>query len=147
MNTENRYFDAGLLILRAGLGLSYIFIHGMPKITGGPEEWANIGKAMSNLGIGIFPVFWGFMAAISEFLGGIFMLLGFVFRPALLMIGITMIVAFSQGLANGQTFARSVYPLELFVVLMGMAFTGPGRISIDNYIFGKKIFLYERTDV
>jgi putative oxidoreductase len=137
-STNSKYNDIGLLIIRLGLGLSYIIIHGAPKITGGPERWANVGGALSSFGIDFYPVFWGLMAAIAEFFGGICLLLGFVFRPALFLMCITMIVAFGQNLSGGQAFSRAVYPLELFVVLFGMIYTGPGRISLDYKLFSRK---------
>lgn len=135
---DNKYGDIGLLIIRIGLGLSYVIIHGAPKIVGGPERWAGIGGALNNFGIDFYPVFWGFMAAFAEFAGGALLLLGFFFRPALFLICITMIVAFGKGLAEGQTLAKAIYPLELFVVLFGMLFTGPGTISMDNLLFNRK---------
>ena len=68
-----KYFnaDTGLLIIRVGVGLSFIFLHGGPKFFGGPEVWERIGCGMGNLGIDFAPVFWGFCAAAAEFLGAI----------------------------------------------------------------------------
>ena len=63
----NKHRHIGLLVLRIGIGLMFI-LHGAPKLFGGPEKWGQIGGAMSSLGIGFAPAFWGFMAAVSEFL-------------------------------------------------------------------------------
>ena len=76
-----KYRDEGLLILRIGLGIMFI-LHGLPKMMGGPEQWAGLGMAMGNLGITFAPAFWGFMAAFAELVGGICLLLGIMLRPA-----------------------------------------------------------------
>ena len=34
----DRYRDLGLLVMRVGLGLSFM-AHGWPKLVGGPETW------------------------------------------------------------------------------------------------------------
>jgi len=138
--TSGIYTDIGLLIIRVGLGLSYIIIHGGPKIMGGPEKWADIGDAVGIFGISFAPVFWGFMAAFAEFFGGLSLMLGLLFRPALLLIIITMIVAASQTLSKGDPFSKAAYPLELMVVLMGLIIIGAGKYSLDNLIFNKRKF-------
>ena len=50
MNAIDRYRDVGLLILRVGFGLSYIYFHGSYKLAGGPEFWADNGEAMPTSG-------------------------------------------------------------------------------------------------
>ena len=68
---NDRYTNIGILFIRIGIGLMFI-LHGWPKFTGGPEKWAGLGAyGMGTLGINFLPVFWGFMAAAAEFLGGI----------------------------------------------------------------------------
>ncbi|HCA99259.1 MAG TPA: DoxX family protein, partial [Porphyromonadaceae bacterium] len=42
MRKDKNLLQAGLLLLRVGIGVS-IFFHGLPKITGGPETWTAIG--------------------------------------------------------------------------------------------------------
>ena len=66
----NKHRHIGLLVLRIGIGCMFI-LHGAPKLFGGAEKWTQIGMAMASLGIGFIPAFWGFMAAISEFFGGV----------------------------------------------------------------------------
>jgi len=65
----HKYKDYGLLILRIGIGGMFIF-HGAPKMFGWPERWERIGASMASVGIKFVPVFWGFMASFSEFIGG-----------------------------------------------------------------------------
>ena len=58
----DRYRDLGLLILRVGFGLSFFWYHGYPKLAGGPETWARIGDAVSNIGITFAHPAWGLAA-------------------------------------------------------------------------------------
>jgi len=107
-------------------------IHGMPKILGGPEMWEQLGQAIGFLGIDFFPAFWGFMAALSETIGGFFLLIGFMYRPACGFIFITMFVAATMHLGNGDGFIRASHAIENGIVIFSMIFIGPGRISIDE---------------
>ena len=127
-----KYRDAGLLILRLGLGLMFC-LHGLPKLAGGPKLWTALGKNMAHLGIDFFPVFWGFMAAATEGIGGILLILGFCYRPVCLLLTFTMVIAslkLHHDKADFQSAASR--PIELAIVFLGLAFIGPGRFSIDK---------------
>ncbi len=127
-----KYRDAGLLFLRIGLGAAFI-IHGLPKLTGGPKLWASLGKNMSELGIDFLPAFWGFMAAATEGIGGIFLILGFCYRPVCLLLTFTMIVAtLTLASAKNADFTTYSHPLKMAVVFVSLAFIGPGKFSIDK---------------
>jgi len=127
-----KYRDAGLLILRLGLGAAFI-IHGLPKLTGGVKVWTSLGKSMGLLGIDFFPAFWGFMAAATEGIGGIFLILGFCYRPVCLLLTFTMTVAtLTLAAPKDRDFKTYSNPLKLAVVFLGLAFIGPGRFSIDK---------------
>ena len=60
------YKNFGLLIIRLGLGLSFI-MHGYPNMFGGPPVWKDLGTVMRTVGIDFAPTLWGFMAAFAEF--------------------------------------------------------------------------------
>lgn len=141
-NFSENLREAGYLILRIGIGFM-IMMHGLPKILGGPETWAFLGGAMENLGITFFPVFWGFMAAITEFLGGIFIMLGLFHRIAAILLTFTMGVAVLMHVANGDPFMEPgvsdiAYPLELGIVFLALFFMGPRKWAVDNLIWKKK---------
>lgn len=127
----NKYRDFGLLILRIGLG-SMFMLHGAPKILGGPEKWEKIGMAMSSLGIEFIPVFWGFMAAFSEFIGGICIIFGIFFTPACILLGITMAVAVNMHLSRGDGFQTASHAIESGIVFLSLIFIGPGKYSLDE---------------
>src|SRR3989339_2123980 len=84
--------DLGILVMRTVIGTSFVFLHGFSKISGGLESWRKIGMATANVGIHFSPAFWGFMAACSEFFGGICLILGLFFRPAAFLILCVMTV-------------------------------------------------------
>ncbi len=127
-----KYRDAGLLVLRLGLGVMFL-LHGLPKLTGGPKVWAGLGGSMKNLGIDFFPIFWGFMAAITEGIGGLLLVIGFFYRPTCLLLTFTMVVATLKHYSGGDNFMMvTSRPLELAIVFFGLAFIGPGRFSIDK---------------
>ena len=127
-----KYRDAGLLFLRIGLGAVFI-IHGLPQLTGGPKLWAVLGKNMAELGVHFMPAFWGFLAAATEGIGGIFLVLGFCYRPVCLLFTFTMVVD-TLALASGKSPAFTVYwdSLKMAVVFFSLAFIGPGKFSIDK---------------
>ena len=131
----DRYRDIGLLLLRIGIGIMFV-LHGYPKITGGPEKWAMIGGAIGNLGIHFAPVFWGFMAAVSEFCGGLLLIVGFLSRPACVLLTITMIVATSMHIGKGDGFAQYSHALESGILFLSLFLIGPGRYSVDEQLCG-----------
>jgi putative oxidoreductase len=131
---NGKLFDSALLIIRLGLGLSYMWIHGLGKITGGMARWSKLGEAVRAVGIDFLLPFWGFMAAFAEFFGGFLLLLGFLFRPAAALILITMLVASSNHIYKGDPVSKIAYPLELALVLIALLLLGPGKYSINGYL-------------
>ena len=52
--------DAALLVLRVGIGVSFVFVYGADKITGGPSTWVDLGQNMALFGVTFWPTVWGF---------------------------------------------------------------------------------------
>ncbi|MGZ5244021.1 MAG: DoxX family protein [Bacteroidia bacterium] len=130
-NYPDKYKDIGLLILRIGIGIMFM-VHGYPKITGGIEKWEALGHSMSTLGIAFMPAFWGFMASFAEFFGGLMIVLGLFFRPAVALLFITMLVATTKHVAAGDGFGKYSHAAESTFWFLGLFFTGPGRYSVDE---------------
>jgi hypothetical protein len=59
------YRNFGLLIIRVGLGLMFIY-HGLPKLAGGVETWRGLGYINQNVGIPFCRYFGALMAAATE---------------------------------------------------------------------------------
>lgn len=128
-NVLERYRDVGLWFLRLGTGLYIAFGHGWGKISGGPETWSQIGDAMELFGIGFVPVFWGFMSAVAEFIGGLCVAAGFLFRPALVLLVINLAVAATMHVTTGQGSPERA--LIYGIVFLSLLFIGPGPYSLD----------------
>jgi putative oxidoreductase len=124
---ENK--DLGILIFRIGIGIMYIF-HGLPKVMGGIETWEGLGKSMSHLGITFAPVFWGFCAAFAEFGGGILLIAGIFFRPAVAALFFTMGVATWMKISTGGDFKDFAWPLEMAIIMLSFLMIGPGKYAL-----------------
>lgn len=131
------YRNIGLLLLRLGLGVMFI-LHGAPKLFGGPEVWTEYGSAMQYIGIDLAPMFFGFIAGICEFFGGIFLILGLLFTPALILLVIVMIIATVKNIALGVPFSTFSHSIELAIVFFSLLFIGPGKFSLDHRLQMKR---------
>ena len=126
-----KYKEFGLLILRLGIGGMFI-LHGWPKITGGPAGWEKLGMATTSVGIHFAPIFFGFMAAIAEFGGGICLILGLFTREACLLLFIDMVVASTMHLTKGDGFIVASHAIEAAILFLSLTFIGPGKYSLDE---------------
>jgi len=125
------YRNFGLLVMRTGIGVM-LFLHGLPKLTGGPAKWETLGANMSHLHIYFFPVFWGFMSAITECIGGLFCVLGLWFRLVSLLMFINFIVAVLTVYGGGKGIMGASEAIELCFVFFGFIFLGAGTYSVDK---------------
>jgi putative oxidoreductase len=123
---EGKRRDLGLLILRVGIGAMFVG-HGLPKLIGGPARWEALGRVMGNLGVEVAPTFFGFMAAISETGGGLLIAAGVLWRPALLLLLTTMLVAVTKHVSDGDGFGRASHAAEAAILFLALLFVGPGR--------------------
>lgn len=127
----SNYKNLGLLIIRIGLGVMFIY-HGVPKLSGGPEHWEKIGGAMKVVGIGYAPAFWGFMAAVTETFGGLLLMIGLAFRPVCVLLFINLIVAALMHFSKGAGLEGAAHAIEDAITFLGLIFIGPGLYSIDK---------------
>jgi putative oxidoreductase len=126
--------SAALLLVRLIVGAAFI-IHGWAKIHH-PWSWAGLQSP--------FPGFLLFLAAISEFFGGMAWILGLVTPLASLGIGATMVVAVETLLLSwhlpfvspngGPSYELASAYLAVAVILLA---AGPGRFSLDRILFGE----------
>jgi putative oxidoreductase len=126
--------DLGLLLLRLGVGLGFVFFHGWDKLSGGPERWTAVGGAVGQIGIGFGHTYFGALAAFSESVGALLLALGFLFRPAAALLFCTMTMATIQHVTTGQ--GTPAHAFKNAWVFLGLMLIGPGRWSIDAWIQG-----------
>ena len=125
------YKNFGLLIIRIGLGMMFIY-HGFPKLMGGPRSWHEVGSAMKYVGIHFLPVVWGFLAATVETFGGFLVIIGMAFRPVCILLVINLIVAALFHLGTGGGLGEAAHAIEDAIMFAGLLFLGPGKYSVDK---------------
>jgi len=121
----------GLLVIRVVIGAMFIQ-HGVTKFLAGKPTLEALGKSMAIFGVGAYPIFWGFLAALAESLGGLLMVLGYHFRVAMFFLTCTMIVATISMYQSTHDILHYGWSLEIGAVFLGLLFVGPGRFSIDK---------------
>jgi len=128
----------GILALRLSIGCAFAFIYGLMKVQGGPELWTMIGGTMSNVGITFAPTFWGFMATMAEFAGGILIILGLFTRITSVFMGFTMIMATITHLIAKDPWYTVMNPVHMLAVFICFIFIGAGKYSLDYLISKRK---------
>jgi len=127
-----------LFFLRLSIGLLTI-IHGAPKIMGGTESWQFFGAAMTSIGIDFLPVMWGFIAAATEFFGGIMFTCGLGTRFSSFFLALMMAIATIWHVQKGDLFMVYSFPLSVMCVFITFLWIGGGRFSLDYYSRAKKL--------
>ena len=115
-------------MLRAFAGLSLAFGHGLGKL---PVSSGFI-EGVGNLGFPV-PIVFAWTAALSEFLGGLFLASGFYTRTATVFIGFTMATAGFIRHAE-DPFGTKEKALLFLAVAFLFFFSGPGRYSLDRIL-------------
>lgn len=131
------FASAALLLLRLVAGAAFV-LHGWGKIQN-PFAWLPPQAPIS------IPAVFQFLAAISEFGGGIGWVLGLLSPLASLGIGCTMAVAvyFHSMIAKdpfvNMTGGPSYEPALVFLAIaLVILVLGPGKFSLDQKIFGER---------
>lgn len=135
----DRVADAGLLVVRLGIGLMLAFGHGWYKL---PPNEMFIG-GVRNLGFPA-PAFFAWAAALSEFLGALLIATGLLTRVGAMFVIFTMGVAvFAQHLhdplfmQNAKGGASKEFALLYLFPAACLLLTGSGRFGLD-YLIAQK---------
>lgn len=137
---NSKALHLGLFVLRFGIGVVFI-MYGYPKLSDGPDRWADMGEAvMEPLGIEFAYAMWGFLSALAQAIGGLFLALGLMVRPAavclLLTTGLSTaaIIAAESGFLRSLQFSDFAEPLTLSIVFLALICAGGG-----DYAMGKAV--------
>ncbi|MDX1917596.1 MAG: DoxX family protein [Candidatus Caenarcaniphilales bacterium] len=124
--------DFGLLVLRLGLGAMFI-LHGFPKLAAGAKTWSALGGSVGAFGVPpeLF-LYFGFMAAMAEFAGGVCLILGLYLREACFFLLCTMFVAAQFHFAKGEGLMGASHAIEDGIVFASLMLIGAGRYSLDQ---------------
>lgn len=124
--------DGAIALLRIWLGAMMI-VHGAPKIFGTMDRFT---AGIAEMGFPL-PELFAWAAALSEFAGGILLILGLFTRPAALLFSITMVVAVFIRNFDSE-FARKELGLTYLVIAVVLLVAGPGKLSLDRRIFSRR---------
>lgn len=134
--------NSGFFLLRffVGLALCTVFEKFFPKNgIWGPQEWFIHDTA--NMGFP-FPHFFAWVAVLSEFFGGILLMLGLFTRPAALlnaMVTFTATFIYHGGDIGGAGLLSFFFMITCFCIFL----FGPGKISLDFLLQRKRV----KTDI
>jgi putative oxidoreductase len=115
---------------------SIMFVAGAGKVFGwfgGMGIDATIQAFQSYMGLSAF---WTYLSSYTELIGGLFLILGFLTRPAALAVTVNMLVA-SVFIGFKGFFGEkgAAYPFSLMVSALVILLTGPFSISLDALLF------------
>ncbi|MEZ4389038.1 MAG: DoxX family protein [Candidatus Krumholzibacteriia bacterium] len=125
--------DLGLLVLRVTVGLAFatVFEKFLPRDgVWGPQPW--FVDDVARMGFPL-PVVFAWLASLSEFVGGILLVLGLWTRPAALAnCGVTAVALFVYH--DGDIGQTGLTAAVFLVMCTTLALAGPGRVSADGWL-------------
>lgn len=133
-----RYLDRlqplALLVMRLALG-AIMTAHGYQKVFHMLRPFA---RMVASMGL---PAWLGYVAAFTELIGGLLILIGFFTRPAALAICIHLCVAIwkvhlHNGLMGSPDRPGYEFPLAAGTLAFALIFFGAGPIAIDHILRG-----------
>lgn len=118
-------------LIRVVLG-ALLINHGVGKVFNGTGK---LGSHLAELGWPL-PHAQAFLAGYTEFLGGVLLIVGLFTRlSAALNVGLFTIIVFVYHYADA--FADKEAGLLFLLLSLTVLFMGPGKISVDNFVFTK----------
>lgn len=139
IGTNRTLLSLAILFLRCMLGI-VMFVGGAGKLYGwfggmGIEQ--TIAAFQTYMGLSSF---WTYLSCYTEFLGGAFLILGFLTRPAAFAMVINMLVAsIFVGFKGFFGEKGGAYPFSLMVSSLVILLTGPMLYSLDALFFGRSV--------
>ena len=131
MSEKRLNADAGLLVLRVGLG-AMMLTHGVPKLLKGPDLWPKLGDAVEAFGVTFGHSAFGAAAVAAETVCAAMVIVGWKARPVATMIVATMAVAAAMHLDAGHSWNKTSHALETGIGFLAIAVAGAGRYRIGR---------------
>jgi putative oxidoreductase len=132
----NRFQPFGALVMR--LVLSIIMIrHGYDKVIPSGSLY-NFTHMVTRLHL---PIWLGYMAAFTEFFGGLLLFVGLLTRIVAIMMVIEMTVAIIKIHLHGGVMGPNSFalPLACLAIALMLVFTGCGWLGLDDFVGSGKV--------
>ncbi len=128
-----RYFpEWAAILLRVALGAVFM-TYGWEKLTG--PLGTPLGFNIESWGWP-YPVFWAWAVALTEFFGGLFILVGLFTRFAAAFIAGVMGVAILKVKFAGGFVGGFEFDFALLMIAIALVLSGGGRVSVDRDVLG-----------
>lgn len=137
-SSTDRAGDVGLLLLRLTLGAIFV-AHGSQKLFGawGGGGIEGTGQFFAQNGLKPGEAL-AVLAGTGELVGGILLALGLLTRLGALAIAVPMVIAIVAVHLPGPFIDGFEFPLALLAAAIVMLLVGPGRLSLDARIAGRR---------
>lgn len=122
MCSKHQCLDWALLILRVALGIVFVY-HGYGKLFGNNPGMDKFIQMVAGIGFPA-PALFAYLAALSEFVGGIAIILGIYTHVFGTLIAIVMLVAFL--IVKKAKIPSGDADLSLFAMAVAIVLAGPG---------------------
>lgn len=135
--TNARFISIAILLLRCMVGIIF-FVAGAGKIFGwfggmGIQATLDIFKTQTHIS-----ATWTYIHCYVELVGGLFLIIDLLTRPAAFLLVINMLVATVIMGTKNFFMGGAAYPFSLMVSSLAILLTGPMAYSIDAYLSNRK---------
>jgi putative oxidoreductase len=126
--TNERQLNAGLLLMRLGIAATTL-VHTIPKLTGGPRSWNQVGKDLQFLPSDVPMQAVGIVVLLFQVLGSLGMMTGGFFRISAVLLTTVYLLYFIDFFSVGYK-TLPLYAAALACICIGLMVTGPGRFAV-----------------
>lgn len=130
---QQAIWDNAILLIRVWVGVIFIY-HGLSIWH--QSNMQDFAEDLKTLNIPL-PILNAWLCKTSEFFGGIFLVIGFLKRPACIFLIIDILVATFVG-GKGELLQEGRTPFILLICCLTILLSTPDKQSIDSLIFKKK---------